>query len=68
MGGVKNNVGWSVSKVKVTHGGAESKDRGPQGQSHETSNYVNGKSLLKGGPGMSPETPKCLETKCKRYG
>ena len=23
---------------------------------------VNSKSLLKGGPGMSPETPKCLET------
>ena len=40
---VKINVGWSVSKVKVTHGAAESKDRGTQGQSHETSNYVNGR-------------------------
>ena len=29
-------------KSKWAHGGAESKDRWPQGQSHETSNYVNG--------------------------
>ena len=42
MGGTKINVGWSVSKVKVTHGAAEGQRRGSQGQSHETTNYVNG--------------------------